>query len=152
MTWKPISTAPRDGTTIVIAEFDDPQIPSGIKVVAHWSAGEWIVNWDLSKFRMGFDATHWTPLPEPPKGKHMTSAVDAVVAALYGPPPMLKEQREAARAAIQAYHAHLEQTGWQIVPRKMTEAMFLAADDEEADTAEEMWFRALAAAPKPGIE
>lgn len=38
---------------------------------------------------------------------------------------------------------------WKFVPVKMTEAMFLAADDEDVSSTEEMWAKALAASPAP---
>ncbi len=63
--WRPIETAPKDGTTILVGRWDDgmPMIYSD-----HWSgAGEcWC---DSSP---SFQPTHWVPLdtlPEPPQEK-----------------------------------------------------------------------------------
>jgi hypothetical protein len=71
--WRPIETAPRDGTTIIIctnsAEEPDP-------CMAHFRDGKWVCttkeDWDAGdrEFRKyawwSPDATHWMPRPAPP--------------------------------------------------------------------------------------
>ena len=69
MTWQPIETAPRDETRVMLfCQYD------GI-CTAEWWQGEWLVYAD--KYQPAYDldgkalkasaATHWQPLPEPPK-------------------------------------------------------------------------------------
>lgn len=56
--WRPIETAPRDGTRIVIYDGDVP-------AVGLWSAGResWIVDWDHAPY--GDPAPSlWLPLPD----------------------------------------------------------------------------------------
>lgn len=73
--WRPIETAPKDGTTILLAVpgwklavtgywWDHQTITNG-KVVSHtqkWSYGSLYANNDV-------DPTHWMPLPELPLDK-----------------------------------------------------------------------------------
>lgn len=67
MTWKPISSAPRDGTSVIVYskevhDFDDPTS------VSHWS--EFNNAWCFSHYDRYLgpeNPTHWMPLPEPPK-------------------------------------------------------------------------------------
>lgn len=69
--WQPIETAPRDGSPVLIidATAKTPQAYFG-----HWH-GEWrlgsVENWydEDAGYCLGFlpGATHWMPLPEPPK-------------------------------------------------------------------------------------
>jgi hypothetical protein len=63
--WKPIETAPRDGTNIILVDADNT--PPCL-VIGLWSdkLHTWIVKWDLDPFE-GYDATHWMPLPLPPE-------------------------------------------------------------------------------------
>ena len=68
MEWQPVKTAPRDGTYILI--FDGETV-----ILARWSEvcpsdreKGWPDGWyDVGTFL--YAATHWMPLPEPPKGE-----------------------------------------------------------------------------------
>lgn len=57
--WRPIETAPRDGTDILIFE--------GNAIIAAWwtSANPRLSGWDAGEF-MCDHPTHWLPLPPPP--------------------------------------------------------------------------------------
>lgn len=75
--WRPIESAPKDGTSILIYA---PSWADPIRV-AHWSEecehGEFVTDegWQIfvcddGHYSVGMcfaDATHWKPLPEPPK-------------------------------------------------------------------------------------
>lgn len=59
--WRPIETAPKDGTPVIICT-------SGGKVFrARWFGG---AVWSVDGYSVGFetsDVTHWMPLPQPPE-------------------------------------------------------------------------------------
>ncbi|WP_427916320.1 DUF551 domain-containing protein [Stenotrophomonas maltophilia] len=62
MTWKPISSAPRDGTEVLLWD------GSG-QAVCHWDGKHWALiytGWHAVDSQFD-DPTHWMPLPEPPK-------------------------------------------------------------------------------------
>lgn len=62
--WKPIGTAPKDGTPFLTFSPELATGPYGGVDVAGFDDEE-AAFW---KFRCGFDSvTHWMPLPEPPK-------------------------------------------------------------------------------------
>lgn len=67
--WRPIETAPRDGTDILVSRRDDDD-DGGEFAVAQW----WVRSWAFMSGRpgdmpalLGFIPTHWRPLPSPPK-------------------------------------------------------------------------------------
>ena len=75
MEWQPISTAPKDGSTILVFGVPEkhPSLESGftgpVQVTAHWdmideafciTGGDW-----LGPF---IKPTHWMPTPPAPKG------------------------------------------------------------------------------------
>lgn len=71
--WRPIETAPKDGTRILIY-----YAAPGASVKQAWSANERghfirVARWDDGKWRLDMsghfrlDATHWMPLPAHPK-------------------------------------------------------------------------------------
>lgn len=69
--WKPIETAPKDGTWILVFEPSDYQ---PCVHVVRWGVPEWSGG-DLTWVTVALgpnpdtyepDATHWMPLPEPP--------------------------------------------------------------------------------------
>lgn len=82
MNWQPISTAPRDGTAVLVMSDDWPGTPSGraeecnghnTYVAEWWEAesdddeGEWVCYMDMpSEPRCPIEPTHWMPLPKPP--------------------------------------------------------------------------------------
>lgn len=62
MEWRPIETAPKDGSMILVCQSSNNIISS-----ASWS---YIYNhWATYPGPMGFitEVTHWMPLPQPPK-------------------------------------------------------------------------------------
>lgn len=66
--WRPIETAPTDGTEALLYEPDacKPHRP-GRMFVGWWQDG---LGWtDSEGCHHGDDPTHWLPLPEPPEGE-----------------------------------------------------------------------------------
>lgn len=74
MNWKPIETAPKDGTGVLLCQATDV---SGKPIkddawdifvqVAAWWGDEWVVYCSLpSEPRIHFHPTHWMELPDPP--------------------------------------------------------------------------------------
>lgn len=74
--WQPIETCPRDGTEFQAWVFDPSRL-------AHEMRGWWEpkcrfdgdtfeiwtrVDYDMDGWESGYRATHWLPLPAPPKG------------------------------------------------------------------------------------
>ena len=57
-TWKPIESAPRDGTEIWL--FDQERVQGYWNVFTSW--------WDSDTHEI-IDPTHWMPLPQPPEEK-----------------------------------------------------------------------------------
>lgn len=55
--WKPIATAPKDGTFILIGDKD------GVTAIACWNGTSWD-DGDFHDHIVGI--THWMPLPLPP--------------------------------------------------------------------------------------
>lgn len=62
--WQPISTAPKDGTDILLGmyrpEFVDPIVMNSCWLDREERGGHWM-DWDGCP-----TPTHWMPLPEPP--------------------------------------------------------------------------------------
>jgi hypothetical protein len=69
MTWQPIETAPKDGSTVILWFSDGSFLnigryrPRGA-VRKHPHCG-WVTAWDFDPFIK--QPSHWMPLPEPPK-------------------------------------------------------------------------------------
>lgn len=67
MEWKPIETAPKDGSTLFLhsSKPDDHGYPWGV-LMGGWDGDKW----DLSHWKGassdGFEPEHWMPLPAPP--------------------------------------------------------------------------------------
>lgn len=58
--WRPIETAPRDGTPILLCG------QTGDRIVGRWStafSGSWVLE---AYDAIGIEPTHWMPLPSPP--------------------------------------------------------------------------------------
>jgi hypothetical protein len=75
--WKPIDTAPKDGTevllwngNVVIGYFENgKQFDSSKNHFCQWTTGrEYAGSYDLG-YAIIATPTHWMPLPQPPKGK-----------------------------------------------------------------------------------
>lgn len=76
--WMPIETAPKDGTEVIIFASWDWDDMEGERCSLDPSPR--VASWDMAEYRTGFwsvsdnpysdkavRATHWMPLPEPPK-------------------------------------------------------------------------------------
>jgi hypothetical protein len=55
MNWQPISTAPKDGTTVFL--YCDDYVPYAVGV-GSWEDDEWIID------GAGWVPTHWMPVPK----------------------------------------------------------------------------------------
>lgn len=60
MTWRPIETAPKDGSGILLYHE-----PTGMVMSANWSNR--LRGWEACFAYRGEQWSHWMPLPEPPK-------------------------------------------------------------------------------------
>lgn len=82
MTWRPIETAPKDGTTILLAAPNNPVVAGWFN--ATFTPFPWVFVDDISEVlcqcedgppRLNANGypltlpTHWMPLPEPPYGQ-----------------------------------------------------------------------------------
>ena len=82
--WRPIETAPKDGTDMLVMDNHAPGLPSGTAdecwagntaVAAFWREegegledGEWVCYMDrIIDPGLHFKPTHWMPLPAPPR-------------------------------------------------------------------------------------
>lgn len=55
--WRPIETAPKDGTVILLGVAWEPLV-----VVGFWKDGQWVAQWTLEPL-IGFEpVTHWQPI------------------------------------------------------------------------------------------
>lgn len=69
--WQPIETAPRDGTEILVFGKWDGEVNDFTPIpadagVARWTGGAWCAVW-TDCYSVTCNATHWMPLPPPPK-------------------------------------------------------------------------------------
>ena len=67
--WKPIGTAPKDGTYVLLFSPDS----SGGPFIGQWrdranypDGGAWWPEYNESGFAIDADPSHWMPLPPPP--------------------------------------------------------------------------------------
>lgn len=70
MTWQPIETAPKDGTSVILAAVRDGKYVVGEGLWegdAWWWANEW-GDYNTDQIEMYRQVTHWMPLPDPPAG------------------------------------------------------------------------------------
>lgn len=58
--WQPIETAPKDGTAIWVSAVG---VGEPVRTVQHWY-GEWVNIYNGDS--IGWEPTHWMPLPAPP--------------------------------------------------------------------------------------
>lgn len=69
--WKPIETAPRDGVMLLVGYDDKIANRSGMEENRRVYEARWCERQKSFVARNGFllhiNATHWQPLPEPPK-------------------------------------------------------------------------------------
>lgn len=64
--WLPISTAPKDGTSVLLYVPAD-EFCEACCVVASWTTGGNGWTEDTSGSCSGFEASHWLALPDPPR-------------------------------------------------------------------------------------
>ena len=71
-TWRPIETAPRDMTEVLIAWADG--ITSYCVTNARWHerSGQWVNSWMAFSDDPNLQPTHWMPRPEAPAGEKET--------------------------------------------------------------------------------
>lgn len=63
--WRPISSAPKDGTAVLVWDATPHHPDGGRATVVHWNLREWS-EWGPGSASY---ATHWQPLPSPPEHK-----------------------------------------------------------------------------------
>lgn len=56
MEWQPYTTAPKDGTTVIL---HDNRVVGGWSIIAVWEDGFW---WSSEGHRYGDDWTHWAAM------------------------------------------------------------------------------------------
>lgn len=69
MEWKPIESAPRDGTHVIVRGKLWPEVGPELPVAAveaNWDGREWKPV-AQTYYSLGVDAAHWVPLPAPPQ-------------------------------------------------------------------------------------
>jgi hypothetical protein len=59
LVYRTMASAPQDGSCILINCYWEP-----LTVVGKFKDGDWVVAWDEASLALGFEATHWTYLPE----------------------------------------------------------------------------------------
>ena len=57
--WRPIETAPKDGTQVLVHDCGEIKVAFFREMYGHWSDGYEGIN----------TPTHWQPLPKPPQGE-----------------------------------------------------------------------------------
>ena len=66
MSWQPIETAPKDGTTVIAYRPTTPPHIEGMYWVGENDSWHWSYDGDSPR-EGGQQPTHWMPLPEAPK-------------------------------------------------------------------------------------
>lgn len=72
--WRPIETAPMDGTEVVAWDGSD-------NIICHWhdSVAGWVTDWEtVSGYDVGWNKvspTHWLPLPPAPGADHISATL-----------------------------------------------------------------------------
>jgi len=73
MEWQSIETAPKDGTSILVAVYEENGTYWGEDIVA-WNAA---IGWDSAGYDWSDNQiTHWMPLPTPPNVSRETQEWD----------------------------------------------------------------------------
>jgi hypothetical protein len=71
MTWQPIETAPKDGTSVLVYGIWEGELNAQDDECDVWKAhffwDQWCVDGGEYYSQHVVDPTHWMPLPEPPK-------------------------------------------------------------------------------------
>ena len=77
--WRPIESAPKDGTRIMLWNGDDEPVFAHWDTSLEWGKGskpinDWVSDWlTVSGYDAGaervYNPTHWQPLPQPPQPK-----------------------------------------------------------------------------------
>lgn len=67
--WQPISTAPKDGTWVLLTGGNEfSRTPVGPCVVAFWDRDDWVyAYWDGDWYSAYENATHWMAIPKGPE-------------------------------------------------------------------------------------
>lgn len=73
--WRDISTAPKDGTRILIYEPPSYEGDPDVQYVVRWNGEKW--EEALGEGYSTFDATHWRPLPAAPDQPEQPSVAEA---------------------------------------------------------------------------
>ncbi len=63
--WKPIGTAPKDGSRMLVVWLDQVEIATWNREVRNWQ------QWPNGDFDSGGEITDWMPLPTPPDESHI---------------------------------------------------------------------------------
>lgn len=66
--WLPISSAPRDGTEIILSSFVKTDFLLNDMGICYWRDDEVMQGWTWGCERAFQNPTHWQPLPQPPTG------------------------------------------------------------------------------------
>lgn len=66
MEWQPISTAPKDGTSVIIAAQSGCVGEAEFQDGSWWWAGWYEESWAVPVEKENGAVTHWMPLPAPP--------------------------------------------------------------------------------------
>lgn len=64
MEWRPIETAPKDGTELIASRFWGD---GSVVAIMHWLPLDGDGFWDSDGWDADWEPTHWIPLPPPPK-------------------------------------------------------------------------------------
>jgi len=64
--WRPIETAPRDGTRVLLWANSHTTEPHWEHAIGFWWADKWRVDDPQCGGTCAAEATHWQPLDEPP--------------------------------------------------------------------------------------
>jgi hypothetical protein len=63
--WRPIETAPKDGTRVLLYQVDSPI--GAHKIWIQYCNAKWGEYWLSSDESLRMEPSHWMPLPPPPK-------------------------------------------------------------------------------------